>query len=90
MVKPEDDVPIIVEVGACDRDGLVGVMGEDGKRASSIKGHAPDCTRVNVVLIEDALDRCANTSPDVIRRLLLSKRSAGLDLTAKLEIGCRG
>ena len=46
-------------------------MGKDGERASGIKGHAPDGARVDVVLIQDALDAGADASPDVVRGLFL-------------------
>ncbi len=75
VVEPEDDVMIIVEFRTGDGDGLVGVVGEDGERAGGIKGEAPNRIGINAVLVEDTLDRIADTSPDVIRRLLLQGNS---------------
>ena len=37
VIQPKDDVSVIVEIGACHGHWLVGVMGEDGKRASRIE-----------------------------------------------------
>jgi len=56
MVEPKDNIAVIVEVGASDRDGFVCVLGEDGEGAGGIEGHTADGGRVDIVLIEDALD----------------------------------
>ena len=66
VIEPEDNVPVIVEFGARHRDWFVGIMGEDGKRAGSIEGQASNRRGVNIVLIEDAVDGRADTTPDVI------------------------
>ncbi len=56
MIQPEDNVAVVVEVGTCDRNGLICVLGEDGEGAGGIECHAPDSGRVDVVLIKDTLD----------------------------------
>lgn len=66
VIEPEDDVSVIVEFWARHRDWFVGIMREDGKRAGSIEGQTPDRRRVNVVLVKDALDGRADTTPDVV------------------------
>lgn len=71
VVQPEHNVPVIIEFGAGHRDGLVGVVGEDGQGASRIKCQASNSRRVDVVLVEYAVYRGADTSPDVVRRLFL-------------------
>ena len=50
-------------------------MREDGKRASSVKGHPTDGAGIDVVLIQDTLNGGTNASPDVIRGLLLYHQS---------------
>ena len=51
MVKPKNDIAIVVEIRSGYRNRLVRVVREDGKRAGSVKGHTPDGARVDVVLI---------------------------------------
>ena len=46
-------------------------MGEDGEGTGSVEGHAPDSGGVDVVLVQDTLDRIADTTPYVICRLFL-------------------
>lgn len=41
-------------------------MGKDGERAGSIKGEASNGSGVDVMLVEDTLDRGADTTPDVV------------------------
>ena len=56
MVEPENDIAIVVEIRSRHRDGLVRVMREDSKRAGSVKGHTTDGARIDVVLVQDALN----------------------------------
>lgn len=76
MVQPEYNVVVIVKSGGGDRYRLIGVLRKDGQRAGSIEGKAPDCTRINAVLMEDALNRIADASPDIVRGLFLQDMSA--------------
>lgn len=71
MVKPKYDIPIIVKVGAGDRDWLIGVLREDRKGACGVESQASNCTRIDVMLVQNSLDGGANTSPDVVGRLFL-------------------
>ena len=71
VIKPEDDVVVVVEFRACHRDRFIGVMGEDGERACGVEAYSPDCGRVNAVLAQNALYRRANAAPDVVGRLFL-------------------
>lgn len=66
VVKPEDDIMIIIKSGTGDGHGLVGVMGENGERAGGIKGKPPNGVGINAMLIEDTLDGIADTSPNVV------------------------
>lgn len=75
VVKPENDIAVIaigvVEFWASDGDWLVGVVGEDCERASSVESNTTDGGLVNVVLLHGTLHGVANASPDVGGRLLL-------------------
>lgn len=71
VVEPQDNVPVIIKFGTCHRDWLIGVLGEDGEGAGGVESKASDATRIDVVLIEYALDGGTDTSPHIIRRLLL-------------------
>ena len=71
VVQPEHDISVIVKFWASHGNGLVSVVGEDGKGAGSIKCQTSNGSGVNVVLIEDTVDRGTDTTPDVICRLLL-------------------
>lgn len=62
---------IVVEIGPCYRDGLVGIVGEDSEGASSIEGHSTNRGNIDIVLIQYPVDRGADASPDVICGLLL-------------------
>lgn len=46
-------------------------MGKDGKRTCGIEANAFDRVRVDVVLGDCTLDRIADASPDIGRRLFL-------------------
>lgn len=71
MVQPEYDVVVIVKSGRGNRYGLIGVLRKDSEGAGSIEGKASDCTRIDVVLMEDALNRIADAPPDIVRGLFL-------------------
>ncbi len=91
MIEPQNDVMIIFKLWSRHRDGLVSVVGKDSKGAGSIKSNAANAGRVNVLLVEDTLDRCANTTPDIVGRLFLDILSAtgsnaGYDRCGKLGI----
>ena len=79
VIEPEDDIAVIailiVEFGAGDRDRLVGVIGEDCERASSVEANAANRRLVDVVLVQSALDRLADAVPDVCGRLFLFRVS---------------
>ena len=62
---------VIVEARSSYRDWLVGVMSEDGKGAGGIEGHPFDSASIDVVLVENLLDRVADASPYVIGGLFL-------------------
>lgn len=66
MVEPKHNVPVIIEIGTGDGDGLICVVGKDSKRTSGVESHASDSTRINIVLVENALNRRADASPDVV------------------------
>ena len=51
MVEPENDIAIVVEIRPSHRDRLVCIVGEDGKRAGSVKGHTTDSAGIDVVLV---------------------------------------
>ena len=61
MVKPENNVVIIVEVRAGHRDWLVCVMGEDGKRTSRIEADPADGGGIYAVLVRSSFDSCTYT-----------------------------
>ena len=61
MIKPENDIVIIVELGAGYRDWLVCVMGEDSKRTSRVKPDPANSRGLYVVLICGSFDCCTNT-----------------------------
>lgn len=91
VVQPEHNVPIIVEFGTGHGDGLIGVVGEDSQGAGSVECQTSDSGRVDVVLVEDPLDRGADTTPDVICRLLLKvdeslAPSDGMDMQGRLYV----
>lgn len=73
MVQPEYNVVIIVKSGGGDRYRLIGVLRKDGQGAGSIEGKASDCTRIDIVLMEDALNGIADASPNVVRGLFLQE-----------------
>lgn len=50
-------------------------MREDSKRASSVEGHPTDSAGIDVVLVQDTLNRGTDASPDVICGLLLYRTS---------------
>ena len=62
---------IIVKFWSSHGDGLVGVVGENGEGAGGIEANAADRGRVNVLLVQDTLDRRADTTPDIVGRLFL-------------------
>lgn len=72
VVEPEDNVPVIVKVGACHRDGLVGIVSEDGKGAGSIESKSAYSVGVNVMLGEDSMNGGADASPDIVGGLFLT------------------
>lgn len=76
MVKPEDDVVIIVKPRGGYGNGFIGVLGEDGQGACGIEGETSDGIGVYAMLAEDALDGIADASPDVVCRLFLCHWSA--------------
>jgi len=74
MVKPQHDVPIVSIIGeirAGHWDRLIGVVGEDGKRACRIETNTLDAVGVNLGLCDHLLDANADGVPDVSGRLLL-------------------
>ena len=66
VIEPENNISVIVEFWARYRDWFVGIVGEDGKRAGSIEGQAPNRCGINVILVKDTLDGRADTTPDVV------------------------
>ena len=50
-------------------------MGKDSKGACSIESEPTDGTSVDVVLVENPVNRSADTAPDIIRGLFLSSAS---------------
>ena len=66
VIEPEDNVSVIVEFWARHRDWFVGIMGEDGKGAGSIEGQASNRRGVNIILVQDALNGGADTTPDIV------------------------
>ena len=60
-------------------------MGEDGEGTGSVESHAPDSGGVDVVLIQDTLDRIADTTPYVVCRLFLLGRSDECYAVKKFE-----
>ena len=74
MVKPQDDVAVVVIFWSGHGHRLIGVVSEDSERARSIKGQTTNRKGINVVLVEDTVDRGADTSPDIIGRLFLWTR----------------
>lgn len=75
MVEPEDDVAIVIEFRTGNRDGFVGVLGEDRKRACGIKSHALYHRGVDVVLVQDTLYGGTDASPNIVSRLFLHRIS---------------
>lgn len=74
MVQPEDDVPVvavILEVWPRDGDWLVGVVGEDGKRARSIETDAANRSRVYLGVRHHLLHADADGVPDIGSGLFL-------------------
>lgn len=71
MVKPKDDVVVIVKVGPGNRDGLISVVSEDGEGAGRVKCQAFDGRGIDVMLIQDPVDGGADAAPDVVGRLFL-------------------
>lgn len=75
VVEPEDHVAVVavfvVEVGAGDADGGIGVFCKDGEGAGGIEADAADGGWVDVILGEGAADGEADAAPDVCCRLLL-------------------
>ena len=47
-------------------------MGKDRKRACGVKSEPTDSVGIDIMLVEDALNRGTNTAPDIIRGLFLS------------------
>ena len=66
VVKPEDNIAVIVVSGGGDRDWLVRIVGEDGKRAGGIESESSNRRGVDVLLIENPLDGIADAAPDVV------------------------
>ena len=66
MVEPQNNVVIIVEPWSSYGDWLVRVVSEDGKGAGRIKTNAANGGRVNVLLVQDTLDRNTDTPPDIV------------------------
>lgn len=77
VVEPEDDIAVVavcvIELWACDRDGLVGVLAEDCEGAGGIEANAADGVWVDVVLGQGTLDSCTDASPDICGRLFLGE-----------------
>ena len=71
MVEPKANVAVIVEFGSSHGDGLVSVVGEDGKGTCSIEGETSNGTWVDVVLVEYTVDGGADAAPDVVGGLFL-------------------
>ena len=55
MIKPQNNVAIIVELWSRHRDGLVRVVSEDGKGAGGIKTNAANGGGVNALLVQNPL-----------------------------------
>lgn len=62
----------VIELGAGDRDGLVGVVGEDCEGAGSVEAYAFDGVDIDMVLANSLLHAVTNASPDVGGGLFLS------------------
>ena len=75
MVEPENDITIVVKIRSGHRDGLIRVVRENGKGAGSIKGHTTYSAGIDVVLVQDTLNGGTDTSPDIVRGLLLYRAS---------------
>jgi len=76
VIEPQDDVAVIAiicEVWAGDGERLVGVVGEDGKRAGSIKANALDARGVDCGLADNAADTFADALPDICGGLFLDE-----------------
>jgi len=75
VIEPQDDVAVVtisvVKLWSGDGDWLVGIIGEDCERASSIESNTSNSGLVDVVLLHGTLNGIANASPDVGCRLLL-------------------
>lgn len=71
MIEPEDDVVVIIKLGAGDRNRFVGVVGEYGERTCCVEAHSSNRDRIDVVLAQNTLYGGANAAPDVVGRLLL-------------------
>lgn len=85
VVKPEDDVVVIVEAWRGDRYRLICVVGEDGQGAGGIESETFDGVGIYVMLIQNALNGVADTPPYVVCRLLLDDRSAKGGAEGSLE-----
>jgi hypothetical protein len=74
MVQPKHHiscVTIILEIWTSYGHRLVSIMGEDRKRACSIKANASNSIGIDVVLAKSSLDALANATPDIGSRLLV-------------------
>ena len=86
MVEPKHDIVVIgLKVRPGHGDRLVGVVGEDGKRAGRIEAYATDGARVNLVLLKRALDGNADTSPNIVRGLFLVRESMSKRPSTELQ-----
>jgi hypothetical protein len=83
VVEPQDHIAVVgglVKGRSCDRDGLVGVVCEDGQRAGCVEADAADRVWVDVVLGDGTVDRRADAAPNVGRRLFLKEDDGSVDV----------
>ena len=76
MVEPQNDVPVVAiigKVGPCNRQRLIGIMGENSEGAGGVKANALDLGRVDGRLADNSADTFADALPDVCGRLLLGE-----------------
>lgn len=76
VVEPQNDVAIVAivrEVWAGDGYWLVGIVSENGERASGIKANTLDASQWDERVCNDFLDTIADCVPDVSRGLLLEE-----------------
>lgn len=74
VVKPQDDISIVAivcEIGTGDREGLVGIVSEDSKRAGGIEANSLDAGGVDSGFADHTADAFADALPNIRSRLFL-------------------